>query len=484
MMASNANASSARVKWDFLDWELIKTKVKQLQIRIAEAIRESKYRKAKSLQWLLTHSYYAKLMAIRKVTQNRGSKTPGVDKIVWKTPAQKLNAVSQLNRRSYKTLPLRRIYIPKNSDKRKLRPISIPAMKCRAMQALHLLALEPIAETIVDKNSYGFRPKRSCADAIEQCFITLAKKSSAQYIVEGDIKSCFNTISHKWLLGNIPMDKRVLKQWLESGYIEDQQLKATLEGVGQGSVISPTLLNLTLKGLEAAITAATKPKDKVHTVFYADDFVVTGATREILENAVKPLIVSFLKERGLELSEEKTLITHINSGFDFLGHNVRKYKQKLLIKPAKKSVKSFLKNIRGVIKVKATVKTEELIRTLNPKVRGWANFYKHVVSKATFSQVDHEIFKAIGKWIKHRHPNKSWKWINKKYFCRIEHDNWVFNAGFQASQGRYQLLCLFNASSVAIKRHIKIRSEATPYDPKYKEYFEKRWARVKLRPSI
>ena len=313
MIAPNANASSARVKWDSLDWELIKTKVKQLQMRIAKAIREGKYRKAKSLQWLLTHSYHAKLMAVRRVTQNRGSKTPGIDKIVWKTPTQKLNAVTQLNRRGYKTLPLRRIYIPKNGDKQKLRPISIPPMKCRAMQALHLLALEPIAETIVDKNSYGFRPNRSCADAIEQCFITLAKKSSAQWVLEGDIKSCFNTISHRWLYDNIPMDKIILKQWLESGYIEDQQLKATLEGVGQGSVISPTLLNLTLRGLEAAIIAATKPKDKVHIVFYADDFVVTGATREILEVTVKPLIINFLKERGLELSEEKTLITHINN---------------------------------------------------------------------------------------------------------------------------------------------------------------------------
>lgn len=484
MIAPNANASSARVKWDSLDWELIKTKVKQLQMRIAKAIREGEYRKAKSLQWLLTHSYHAKLMAVRRVTQNRGSKTPGIDKIVWKTPTQKLNAVTQLNRRGYKTLPLRRIYIPKNGDKQKLRPISIPPMKCRAMQALHLLALEPIAETIVDKNSYGFRPNRSCADAIEQCFITLAKKSSAQWVLEGDIKSCFNTISHRWLYDNIPMDKIILKQWLESGYIEDQQLKATLEGVGQGSVISPTLLNLTLRGLEAAIIAATKPKDKVHIVFYADDFVVTGATREILEVTVKPLIINFLKERGLELSEEKTLITHINNGFDFLGHNVRKYKQKLLIKPAKKGIKSFLRNIRGVIKTRATVKTEELIQILNPKIRGWANFYKHVVSKAIFSQVDHEIFKAIGKWVKRRHPNKSWKWINKKYFCKIEHDNWVFNAGLQASQGRYQLLRLFSASSVAIKRHIKIRSEATPYDPKYNEYFEKRWARVKLQPFI
>lgn len=481
MIACNANASSTIVKWDSLNWELIETKVKQLQMRIAKAIREGKYRKAKSLQWLLTHSYHAKLLAIRRVTQNKGSKTPGVDNVIWKTPTQKIKAVAQLNRRGYKALPLRRIYIPKNGNKRKLRPLSIPPIRCRAMQALHLLALEPIAETIVDKNSYGFRPKRSCADAIEQCFIALAKRSSAQWILEGDIKSCFNEISHSWLLNNLPMDKSMLKRWLKSGYIEQQQLKATLEGVSQGGVISPTLLNLTLRGLEDAIKAATKPKDKVHAVFYADDFIITGATKDILEDTVKPLIITFLRERGLELSEEKTLITHINDGFDFLGHNVRKYKHKLLIKPAKKSIKSFLNNIRGLIKSRATVKTEELIRILNPKIRGWTNFYRHVVSKATFSSLDHEIFKAIWNWAKRRHPNKSCKWVHKKYFCRIEHNSCVFNAGIQASQGRYKLLHLFYASKVAIKRHIKIKSDATPYDPNYKEYFEKRRARAGVR---
>lgn len=477
MMAINANASPASTSWDTLNWVTVEAQVKQLQMRIAKAIREGKYRKAKSLQWLLTHSYFAKLLAIKRVTQNKGGKTPGVDKIIWKTPAQKLKAVTQLRRRGYKTLPLRRIYIPKKGNKQKLRPLSIPPMRCRAMQALHLLALEPIAETIVDKNSYGFRPKRSCADAIEQCFKSLCRKSSAQWILEGDIKSCFCKISHQWLLNNIPMDKYVLKQWLKSGYIENQQLHATLDGVSQGGVISPTLLNLTLSGLEDAIKAATRRQDKVNVAIYADDFIITGATKEILEETVKPLVTAFLKERGLELSQEKTLITHINNGFNFLGFNIRKYKQKLLIKPAKENIKLFLKNIRGIIKSRKSTKTEELIYSLNQKIRGWANYYKHVVSKTTFSYVDCQIFRAIWAWVKRRHPNKSITWVRKKYFCRVEYDNWVFNAGIKPSKGRYRLLTLIKANSVAIKRHIKIQSEANPYDPKYKVYFEKRLAR-------
>jgi RNA-directed DNA polymerase len=201
------------------------------------------------------------------------------------------------------------------------------------MQALHLLALEPVSETIADKNAYGFRPKRSCADAIEQCFITLAKKSSAQWILEGDIKACFDTVSHPWLRDHIPMDKTILNQWLSAGYIEKQKLYPIIGGVPQGGVSSPTLLTITLSGLETALKAVTKERDRVHLITYADDFVITGATREILEHTVKPLVINFIKERGLELSEEKTLITHIDNGFDFLGFNIRKYNGKLLIKP-------------------------------------------------------------------------------------------------------------------------------------------------------
>lgn len=473
MMVSKTSAPLTEIKWSELDWSAIELRVKSLQLRIAKAIREGRHNKAKALQWLLTHSYQAKLLAIRRVTQNTGSKTAGVDKVIWRSDAQKIKAVAQLNRRSYKTLPLRRIYIPKKNGQ--LRSLSIPSMRCRAMQALHLLALEPIAETLADKNSYGFRPKRSCADAIEQCFIALSMKRCAKWILECDIKSCFDEISHEWLLTNAPMDKIILKQWLEAGYIEQQQLKATTLGVPQGGIISPTLLTITLSGLEKAISAVTnKRTDKVNTVVYADDFIVTGATKDILEQKVKPAIKEFLIKRGLKLSEEKTAITHIDQGFNFLGHNIRKYNEKLLIKPSKNNVHVFQANIREIIKRAKATSAKDLINILNPKIRGWANYYRHVVSKAVFSKVDNDIYLAIWAWAKRRHRNKSHRWIANKYFCSIQGDNWVFNAGTVSYQGRCKVLRLLNANAVPIRRHIKIRAEAHPYDPKYEKYFATR----------
>ena len=477
-MTVKTDASSTWTTWSAINWQAVEIQVKQLQMRIAKAIREGNRRKAQSLQWLLTHSYYAKLLAIRRVTQNKGRNTAGIDGIVWRTPNQKLSAVKQLKRKGYQPLPLKRIYIPKKNGK--LRPLSIPPMRCRAMQALHLLALEPIAETMADKNAYGFRPKRSCADAIGQCFIALAKKVSGTWILEGDIKSCFDKIGHPWLLDNILMDKLILSKWLKAGYIEQGKLYPTNEGTPQGSIISPTLLTLTLAGLEDAILASVNQyRDRVHIATYADDFIITGKTREILEETVQPIVEQFLKERGLELSEEKTLITHIDNGFNFLGFNVRKYKGKLLIKPARDNVTAFLNNIREIVKSRDSIKTEDLINLLNAKIIGWANYYKHVVSKAIFSKVDSQIFSIIWRWAKRRHPNKSKSWIQSKYFCRLGNANWVFNAGMVYHQGRYKLLHLIRANSIAIVRHIKIRAEANPYDPKHNEYFEKRRLRNK-----
>lgn len=449
----------------------MEAQVKQLQRRIAKATREGKHRKVKSLQWLLTHSYCAKLLAVKRVTGNQGGKTAGIDKVIWRTTKQKIQASATLKRRGYKTLPLRRIYIPKKNGK--LRPLGIPSMRDRAMQALYLLALEPISESIADKNAYGFRPKRSCADAIEQCFNVLAKKASATWIFECDIKACFDKINHQWLLDNVPTDKIMLNKWLKAGYIEQLQLYATDEGTPQGGIISPTLLTITLQGLEDMLITNTKPQDKVNLVTYADDFIITGATKEILEQTVKPLVEEFIKVRGLELSQEKTLITHINDGFDFLGFNLRKYKDKLLIKPAKKNVKLFLENIREIIKQNATAKTENLIYLLNPKLHGWGNYYRHVVSKATFKTVDNNVFQAIWKWIARRHPDKNEAWKLRKYFVTVKLDHWVFQTK-EPYEGGYRLVSLRRVSAIPIKRHVKIRADANPYDPQYQEYFRER----------
>ena len=476
-MTVQTGAPRSSKPWNATNWQIVASEVRQLQLRIAKATREGRYGKVKALQWILTHSYYAKLLAIKRVTQNKGCKTPGVDGVVWRTQGQKTMAVNMLKRRGYQPQPLRRVYIPKKNGK--LRPLGIPTMLCRAQHAMHLLALEPVSESIADAQAYGFRPKRSCADAIEQCFRVLAGRNRAHWVLEGDIKACFDMIDHNWLLQNIPMDKLILEKWLKAGYMYEGQLHPTKSGTVQGGLISPTLLTITMAGLNKAIKAEVKRSDKVNLVTYADDFIITGSSKQVLENNVKPLVERFLKDRGLELSSEKTVITHIDNGFDFLGFNIRKYKGKLLTKPAKKNVLAFLENIRILIKKNATAKTENLIHLLNPKIRGLANYYRHGVSSKTFSLVDHNIFQAIRTWAKRRHPNKSSNWIENKYFCRVEHDNWVFNAGMkEIKKGRYGLLRLFKTHLTKIVRHVKIHGEANPYDPKYNSYFEERELRL------
>jgi RNA-directed DNA polymerase len=480
IVASLTGAPSSTVTWDSISWKTIEAEVRRLQIRIAKAVREGHHGKVKSLQWLLTHSFSAKLLAVNRVVKNKGSKTPGVDKIIWKTPQQKLRAAQSLKRKGYKTLPLRRIYIPKKDGRK--RPLSIPCMSCRAMQALHLLALEPISEFYADRNSYGFRPKRSCADAIVACYIALARKSSAQWIFEADIKSCFDKISHEWLRNNIPMDKEILNKWLSAGYMDENVIHRTKEGTPQGGIASCTLLNLTLSGLEEAVIHATSRKDKVHLSIYADDFVITGSTKEVLEQKVKPVVESFLSERGLELSQEKSKITHIDEGFDFLSVNIRKYKGKYISKPARKSVHNFLDNIRETIKSNPTAKTENLIHLLNPKIRGWANYHRHSCAKKTFSYIDYCIYEALWRWIHRRHPRKSGEWRKNKYFRSHKLRKWIFSAVESKGDGTKTVVDLFAASSVAIKRHIKIKADAALFDPRWAEYFDAR-SRVSELPA-
>ena len=304
---------------------------------------------------MLTHSFYAKALAVKRVTSNKGKKTAGVDRVLWKTPKAKFQAISELKRRGYNPQPLKRVYISKKNGKQ--RPLGIPTMKDRAMQALYLMALEPVAETTADNNSYGFRKERSTFDAREQCFCVLAKDVSPEWILEGDIKGCFDHISHEWLLNNIPMDKVMLRKWLNSGFVYNSELFPTVEGTPQGGIISPTLANMTLDGLEAVLKRRFKThckkgvytSYKVHLIRYADDFVITGASKELLQNEILPIVREFLHARGLTLSEEKTKITHISKGFDFLGYNIRKYNGKLLIKPSKESLKRFMVKIRETI---------------------------------------------------------------------------------------------------------------------------------------
>ena len=348
------------------------------------------------------------------------------------------------------------------------------------MQALSLLALEPVAETLADPNSYGFRPRRSIADALGQCFIALAKENSPRVILEGDIESCFDQISHEWMLDNIPMDRKILEKWLKAGYMEGTTLFPTEDGTPQGGIISPVLANLALDGLETVALRADSrrrgnQRPKINVVRYADDFVITGRSQEQLEEQVLPAITAFLRERGLTLSKEKTKITHIETGFDFLGASVRKYGRKLLIRPSKDNVLGLLGNLRGLIRVQKAATALDLIRQLNSKLRGWANSQRHLVSSRAFWYVDKRIFEALWRWAKRRHPNKGKGWVRQKYFRIEPFRPWAFTAPQRKRDGTWGSLDLFRVSSVPIRRHVKIRAEATEFDPAYAEYFRQRW---------
>lgn len=465
-------SSTPTITWESINWTKVIIGVKKLQMRIAKAVRERRYGKVKALQWILTHSFTAKLLAVKRVTQNQGKNTPGVDGLVWRTPQQKIKAVQSLKRRGYCVQPLRRVWIPKRAGKK--RPLGIPTMKDRAMQALYLQALEPVSESILDRHAYGFRHKRSAADAIDQCFKTLCQKVSAPWILEADIKSCYDSISHAWLLEHCPMDKKILKKWLTAGYMDKNTFYITKEGTPQGGIISPTLMNITLRGLEKTAQKSAFWRDKVNTTAYADDFIITERSKEVLENKVKPAVCAFLKERGLEFSVEKTKITSIDEGFDFLGFTIRKYQGKLLIMPSKASIKEFLKMILETMRLHSTITTEQLIYTLNPKIRGWTNYYRHVVSKKVFNYVDHKIFGALLRWIKRRHPNKNFQWRKQRYFCTIGNNNWTFFAKSSKDKGQGSMVTLMQATSIPIVRHVKIRADANPYDPKFNSYFFKR----------
>lgn len=467
------------IQWESIKWDHCEAVVKKLQVRIAKATRNGNYHKVKSLQWLLTHSYSAKCLAVRKVMLNKGKNTPGVDGHIITTDQGKGELVNCLKRRGYRAKPLRRVHILKADGKSK-RPLGIPTIKDRSMQALYSLAVTPVAEVTADGNSYGFRPERSCADAIEQCFKVLASRVDPQWILEADIKGCFDNISHEWMLKHILLDKWILKQWLRAGYIETGKLFPTESGSPQGGLISPVLSNLVLDGIEALL------KDKfgnrpigINLIRYADDFIITAKTKECLEQQVKPLLIEFLEERGLQLSLKKTRITHITEGFDFLGQNVRKYpngrnRYKLLIKPSKDNIKTFMAKIRKLIRKSRGLDQVTLIKILNSKIRGWANYHRFVVSKEIFSRMDYEIWTALWKWSKWRHPQKSAGWILNRYFQRQNLKHFCFSGLEKLDNGQTIRHTLTLMSDIPIRRHIKIKLSANPFDPDFDAYYERR----------
>jgi RNA-directed DNA polymerase len=292
----------------------------------------------------------------------------------------------------------------------------------------------------------------------------VCRKDSAKWILEGDIKGCFDNISHKWLIDNIPIEINALKEWLKSGYIYKKRLFETKAGTPQGGIISPVIANMVLDGLEVELQRRFAGC-KVNYTRYADDFIITGKTKELLENEVKPVVTGFLKERGLKLSEKKTVITHITKGFDFLGFNIRSYNGKVLTKPSKASIKSIQQKLKIIVNNNRRTKQEKLIRLLNPVIRGWGNYFSHVVSKKIFTDIDFKLIEMLWKWSRRRHPDKSRKWVKEKYFKCCGSRNWVFKT---------DNVELFEMAKIPIIRHIKIRKDANPYDKEYTDYFKKR----------
>ena len=472
-----ASSAPRATSWKAIDFQKCERRVRKLQIRIAKAQREKRYGKVKALQHLLVTSFNAKALAVRKVTSNKGKRTVGVDRVLWNTDAKKSGAIRSLKRRGYKALPLKRVNIPKANGK--MRPLGVPTMRDRAMQALFLMALEPVTETEADANSYGFRRGRSAADAIDALHRWLSRRCSPQWILEGDIKGCFDHISHKWLLDNVQIDKQILKKWLESGVVFNKLLQPTTEGTPQGGIISPTLANAVLDGMEKMLKEKYRVRyvdgklyyPKVNLVRYADDFIVTADKKETLEE-IKEMLTDYLRVRGLTLSEEKTWITHISEGFDFLGFNVRKYNDKLLIKPSEKSQKRLVEKLHEVVFGKnKTAAQEVLIRELNPIIRGWGNYYSHVVSKRVFSRIDHVLINQLKRWANRRHTNKSRKWIKERYFIGNESRDWIFSCESKDKKTTFVLLKL---ADIPIRRHIKVKCEANPFDPAWDAYFRRR----------
>ena len=347
----------------------------------------------------------------------------------------------------------------------------------RAMQTLYALGLEPVTETTGDTVSFGFRKGRSAKDACEQIFNVLARKCSPQWILEGDIKGCFDNINHEWLHTNIPMDKRIMKQFLKAGYVYKGILFPTKSGSPQGGAISSIYANMTLDGLEKLIQDKYhrnskgnienhyRAKTKVNLVRYADDFIITADTQEIAEE-VKSLVQEFLIKRGLQLAKEKTAITHIDAEFDFLGWTYRKFKGKLIVKPSKDSIKSLISKMSTILlkECKACTQTET-IRRLNQLIRGWTNYHKHTVVSYSFSYINNTLYLLLQRWAKHRHPNKNAWWRLNKYWHHKGNKPWLFMTEENA---------LINLRTIHIVRHPNLQISKNPFlDQAY--FLNRKW---------
>jgi len=458
--------------WTSVDWNAIRQNVRRLQMRIAKAVEQNRWGKVKVLQRILSRSLAAKLWAVKRVTTNKGKRSAGVDGVVWTSNRQKVQGVLGLQRRGYHAQPLRRIYIPKKNGKK--RPLSIPTMRDRAMQAVYKLTLAPVAETTADLNSYGFREARCCHDAIQATFNALSKPNSARWVLEGDIKGCFDNFSHQWMTDHVTMDKEILSKWLKAGFVEGDRLYPNHKGTPQGGIISPTLSNMALDGLEAVVRASVpRTHARVNFIRYADDFIVTGISRTMLEHNVRPAIEAFLTERGLELSQEKTVITHVTKGFTFLGQTFRKQDNTLRITPSEDAINSIIRKLGDLMRKHVSSPILVLIKALNQTLRGWGNYHRYVVSSSAFSTVDTYVFHQLWRFLRKRHPKKSKNWLIKRYWTAAG-GKYKFAARSKTTKGVSKVHHVMRLSNLPRSRFVKIKAAANPFLREYAAYFYKR----------